>query len=205
MPLVSVIVPVYNTEKYLDECICSILGQSMQDIELILIDDGSTDRSGDICEKYKLQDSRVNVFHTENRGMIMSRREGVLRSKSKYITFVDSDDFIDRKAYELAEKEMRQDVDVICFGIRRYKQNIETLNQEITYEKKVYNRKEIEDIIYPHLIWPFDECLDPSLCTKLIKRNLLIEQYEKIKDMNISYAEDAVTIYPIIKKISSIA
>ena len=81
MPSISVVVPIYNTEEYLDECIESILNQTYKDIELILIDDGSTDRSGEICDKYKAQDKRVTVAHTPNRGPTMARREGVMRAR----------------------------------------------------------------------------------------------------------------------------
>lgn len=91
--LVSVIVPVYNVERYLQRCIDSILSQTYENIELILIDDGSTDRSGEICDTYK-DDSRISVFHKENGGQASARNLGLDVAKGKWITFVDSDDFI---------------------------------------------------------------------------------------------------------------
>lgn len=204
MPDISVIVPVYNTEKYLDECIVSILKQTYKNIELILVDDGSTDRSSEICEKYKELDSRVMVIHTSNRGKIMARREGVLRSNSQYVTFVDSDDFIDEHAYEYAAYDMRAGADIICFGIRRYWENSESINQPLKFLPGIYLVNDIKREIYPYLLWPSGDNMDPSLCTKLIKRKFLLEQYEKIKALNIDYAEDAVTIYPIIKRINKL-
>lgn len=91
--LVSVIVPVYNVEQYIQRCITSILNQTYKNIELILIDDGSTDRSGEICDTYK-HDSRVKVLHKENGGQASARNRGLDIAKGSWITFVDSDDFI---------------------------------------------------------------------------------------------------------------
>lgn len=94
IPKVSVIVPVYNVERYLDKCIKSIIGQSFIDFELLLIDDGSTDSSGDICEVYNTKDSRVRVFHKENGGLSDARNYGIDRAMGMFYTFIDSDDYI---------------------------------------------------------------------------------------------------------------
>ena len=93
-PIISVIVPVYETEKYLNECIESILNQTFSDLELILVDDGSTDQSGEICETYKMQDTRVKVLHKENGGVASARNIGIKVSQGEYLTFVDSDDYL---------------------------------------------------------------------------------------------------------------
>lgn len=93
-PKISVIVPVYNTEKYLQRCIDSILLQSFTDFELLLIDDGSTDSSGTICDKYTEQDSRVRVFHKGNGGVSSARNMGLDNAKGEWFTFVDSDDYV---------------------------------------------------------------------------------------------------------------
>ena len=98
--LISVIVPVYNVEKYLDKCIQSILGQTYSNIELLLIDDGSTDSSGAICDKYVTQDSRVRVFHKSNEGVSAARNWGLDNAKGEWIAFVDADDWIDSDMYE---------------------------------------------------------------------------------------------------------
>ena len=91
MPLVSVIVPVYKAEKYLHKCVDSLLAQTMTDFEVLLINDGSPDRSGAICDEYAAKDSRIRVFHKENGGVSSARNLGILESQGKYITFVDSD------------------------------------------------------------------------------------------------------------------
>lgn len=98
--LISVIVPVYNVEKYLDKCIQSILGQTYSNIELLLIDDGSTDSSGAICDKYVTQDFRVRVFHKSNEGVSVARNWGLDNAKGEWIAFVDADDWIDSDMYE---------------------------------------------------------------------------------------------------------
>lgn len=96
---VSVIVPIYNAEKYLKECLDSIVNQTLKDIEIILIDDGSTDGSADICRSY-LSDSRVSYYHKENEGLAAARDDGMLKATGEYIGFVDSDDWMELDAYE---------------------------------------------------------------------------------------------------------
>lgn len=100
MPKISVIVPVYNAEKYLHRCIDSILAQTFTDFELLLIDDGSKDHSGSICDEYAKKDSRVRVFHKENGGVSSARNTGIAESKGEWITFVDADDWVDETFLE---------------------------------------------------------------------------------------------------------
>lgn len=96
---VSIIIPVYNVEKYIDKCVCSIIDQTYKNIEIILIDDGSTDSSGQICDSYS--DSRVKVYHINNSGVSSARNVGLSKATGDYIMFVDSDDSVDRKYVEL--------------------------------------------------------------------------------------------------------
>lgn len=98
--IISVIVPVYNAEKYLSQCIDSILNQTFKKIELILVDDGSKDSSGNICEKYGKRDPRIKVIHQENKGQAAARNRGVLNAKGEWITFVDADDMIQQQMLE---------------------------------------------------------------------------------------------------------
>lgn len=94
---ISVIVPVYNVEKYLSRCIDSILSQTFTDFELLLVDDGSTDKSGEICDEYAKTDARIKVFHTENRGVSAARNLGIKEASADWICFVDSDDWVEKK------------------------------------------------------------------------------------------------------------
>ena len=99
MVKVSVIVPIYNAEKYLVQCLDSVVNQTLKDIEIILIDDGSTDGSAEICKKY-LSDSRVTYYHKENEGLAAARADGIARASGEYLGFVDSDDWIKPEMYE---------------------------------------------------------------------------------------------------------
>lgn len=96
MPLISLIIPIYNSEKYLFRCLDSILSQSFTDFEVLLIDDGSTDKSGDICDNYTKKDFRIKVFHKKNGGVSSARNLGLDNAIGEYVTFIDSDDWIDK-------------------------------------------------------------------------------------------------------------
>ena len=100
MPVISVIVPVYNAEKYINRCIESILNQTFKDFELIIVDDGSKDNSGNICEEYARRDERIKVIHQENKGQASARNRGVLNAAGEWITFVDADDMIQSQMLE---------------------------------------------------------------------------------------------------------
>jgi len=106
---ISIIVPVYNAEKYLAECIDSILAQTFKDFELILVDDGSKDTSGQICDDYTQRDSRIRVFHQQNGGVTAARRKGVAESLTEWISFVDADDKLEKKGLEILVNAMEQD------------------------------------------------------------------------------------------------
>ena len=95
----SVIIPVYNTEATLDRCLQSIVGQTMRDFEVILVDDGSTDQSGDLCDVWASQDRRIRVVHQQNIGLSGARNSGLLTATGDFVTFVDSDDFVERSTY----------------------------------------------------------------------------------------------------------
>lgn len=118
-PLVSIVVPVYNVEAYLDECILSLIGQSYKNIEIILIDDGSKDSSGSICDNYILSDNRVKVIHIKNNGVSHARNVGIDKSAGMWITFVDADDTLDKEAIQTAVKYINQHsetIDILQFG-----------------------------------------------------------------------------------------
>lgn len=114
-PYISIIVPVYNTEKYLEQCIESILTQTYNNFELILINDGSTDNSKKICEKYQEKDERVSLFNTSNNGVSSARNLGIEKCTGKYITFIDSDDYIERQTLELIINKV-EDNDLLIIG-----------------------------------------------------------------------------------------
>jgi len=106
---ISVVVPVYNVEKYLPACLDSLVGQTYRNLEIILVDDGATDRSGKICDEYAQKDPRIQVIHQKNAGVAMARNAGIDRASGIYISFVDSDDWLAENAYE-----------VLYEGLKRY-------------------------------------------------------------------------------------
>lgn len=117
MIMISIIVPVYNTEQYLPHCIDSILSQSFTDFELLLIDDGSTDGSGRICDAYAEKDSRIRVFHKKNGGVSSTRNLGLDEAKGEWICFVDADDWLEPQAVELlVKKQLETGADVVSGG-----------------------------------------------------------------------------------------
>ena len=140
MSKISIIVPVYNAEKYLRKCIESILNQTFKDFELILVDDGSTDSSGKICDEYALKDSRIKVIHKENGGLSSARNAGLDVAKGEYIGFVDSDDWIEMDMYgELYRLIKENNTDISVCGINNIKDikyKNENLKEKIQIIKK---------------------------------------------------------------------
>lgn len=125
--MISVIVPVYNVETYLEKCLNSILAQTFQDLEVLIIDDGSTDRCGEICDRYARQDYRIRIFHTENHGLSAARNTGLDHMHGQYIGFVDSDDWIEPDMYERLFSIMKQtDADIVtCRFYQEYEDKTE--------------------------------------------------------------------------------
>lgn len=139
MPKLSIIVPVYNVEKYLCKCIDSILNQTFKDFELILVDDGSTDRCGVICDDYAKKDYRVKVIHKKNGGLSSARNTGLDVAKGQYIGFVDSDDYIDIRMYEIMlNHSIEHESDIVICDFRYVK-------EDDNIEKSIL-RQNIEDI-----------------------------------------------------------
>ncbi|MBR8729941.1 Undecaprenyl-phosphate 4-deoxy-4-formamido-L-arabinose transferase [Porphyromonas levii] len=130
-PFLSIIVPVYNVEKYLNECVDSILGQDFTDFELILVDDGSPDNCPAICDEYAEKDNRVIVIHKENGGLSSARNAGIDICKGEYIWFIDSDDYISPGCLGFMSKELRRDQpDILYFGYTRLCENSEVLENK---------------------------------------------------------------------------
>lgn len=112
--MVSIVVPVYNVELYLRECLDSLCGQTYRDIEIILVDDGSGDGSGKICDEYAQADARIQVIHKQNEGVSAARNEGIRQAGGEYLIFVDADDYIHRELVEIYMTEPRKDEVIIC-------------------------------------------------------------------------------------------
>lgn len=113
---VSIIVPVYNVEKYLERCLNSLINQTLKDIEIIIVNDGTLDNSLDICNKFALKDKRIKIYSKENEGLGLTRNYGIQFATGKYIAFVDSDDFVDISFYEKLYNSAEENKCDVCFG-----------------------------------------------------------------------------------------
>lgn len=194
MPKLSVIVPVYNTEKYLRECIDSILAQTFTDFELILVDDGSTDGSGAICDEYAVKDSRIQVIHQQNSGATVARRQGVTHACGEYIAFVDSDDWISQSQYqEMILKAETYCADIVLCDMVLEKQSGHTVAQNSRLNG-FFAGEQLKQQIYGDLLFNYEENrpgLSLSVCNKLIKAPLAKNALAVVPN-EITYGEDAM-------------
>ena len=197
MPKLSVIVPVYNTEKYLRECIESILAQTFTDFELILVDDGSTDSSGAICDEYAGKDRRIQAIHQKNAGVTYARKSGVRHGCGEYLSFVDSDDWVHPEMFaQMVGKaeETRADV-VVCDISLEYDTNTELL--QTLAEEGFYTKDQLCDKIYPTMLMDVKSRrpgILGSSCNKLFHRNLVKKVFWQVDDSFV-YGEDALFCY----------
>lgn len=171
--LISVIVPVYNVEKYLKECLDSICRQTYKNLEIILIDDGSNDLSGKICDEYLKKDCRIKVIHTENKGVCSARNIGMEKAKGKWITFVDSDDWIEEEfCEELYREIIKENCDVaLCGYYRVIGKNREKINCNIK-EKFVNSNQYLIKSLNPQTGYGFSHMkLYRSECIRNVKFN----------------------------------
>lgn len=196
----SVIIPVYNVEKYIKKCLKSVLNQSEKDFELILVDDGSTDSSGLICNKYKEKDDRIKVIHTENNGLMSAWMRGVKEAQTDYIVFVDSDDWIASGMFEkMWEAVERKAPDLVsCNFVKvEFKQKIRC---KYSVAAGDYDQYQIKKNIYPVMLNNGDfqgRGINISRCAKMIKKSIIIDNL-KYCNMNIQYGEDLNIIFPIL-------
>lgn len=176
LPLISVVIPVYNIEKYIAGCLESVISQSYENLEIICVDDGSSDQSGKICEEYALKDSRIKVIHQKNCGQSAARNTGIQNSSGEYLSFIDGDDKIKQGTYKKVIDVFNKDVDVVWFGMDIIYEAHEEYRQSDAdyYGLKFTGKQQITD----ELLWQSD-C---SVCNKIFKS-------KHIKDNNIYFLE----------------
>lgn len=190
--MISVIIPIYNVEKYLEQCIDSVRNQSYFNLEIILVDDGSTDRSGKICDSYMQKDSRIKVIHKANSGPTETRRVGINSATGKYIGFVDADDYIDiemyQKLYNIAEQYQAE---MVHFGF--YTDNINSVqcsSSNIVYYKNLQKRGDL--LLQLFSLYPDSE-ICPALWSNMFKREFIVNHYGKVPD-SYTYGEDLIVM-----------
>lgn len=192
VPKISIIVPVYNTEKYLIKCIQSILFQSFTDFELLLINDGSNDNSGAICDQYAANDTRVRVFHKENGGVSSARNVGLENAKGEWITFVDSDDWLGHNYLRSLIAHSNADMVMTSFNCVG-----KTEDWDNSISDRFYGKDEIKFFLerYIHTVALCGSCC--KLFKKLFVGSLRFNN-------NISSKEDTIFVFEYLSKISTI-
>ena len=196
-PVISIIVPVYNVGEYLPECIDSLLNQQdINDIEIILVNDGSTDGSGRICDEYSQKHSQICVIHQENAGVSAARNKGLDHARARYVSFVDSDDFIPSDHISILLNALIESNSDIAFGtIRYYCSKDKTSTSKLKFKEKTLLTGENV------LASAFDINLEfDSACSKAFK----METISGIRFSNIKYGEDGLFLWEALKKSDSI-
>ena len=195
--LISIVVPIYKVEKYLEQCVTSIINQTYQNIEIILVDDGSPDNCGIMCDNYATKDARIKVIHKQNGGLSDARNHGIEIATGKYITFVDSDDYIDSKYIEELYNEIKtNNVKVSQCGILHVNDDQEILKKSGHLEKQLLSGKQmLKDLYKDHgteniVVW--NKMYD-------------IKLFENIRYPVGKIHEDEFTTYKILYNIDDVA
>lgn len=193
--LVSVVVPVYNTKDYLVKCIRSIINQTHRELEIIIVDDGSTDGSSELCDQLQREDERIVVIHKEQGGVVSARKSGLEKVKSEYTLMVDSDDWIERgmiaKLYEIA---VSNQADIVTSGA--YREYGDTCAAIVDGVREGVYSGSSKEYIYRNLIFMDGSEQDGilgSLSNKLVRTTLMRELHEKISDEIIMGEDSAIT------------
>ncbi|MDE7177468.1 MAG: glycosyltransferase [Lachnospiraceae bacterium] len=201
---VSVVIPIYNTARYLPECLESVMNQTLKEIEIICVNDGSTDDSPRILAEYALKDERIKIIHKENGGLVAARKTGVLAAKGTYVAFVDSDDWIEPDMYEqlfrIAEENK---VAMVTCGF--YLEGNYTTTHMDTVSQGVFEGQDMFEL-RDKAIYNLEKCssgLKASLCYKLFKKELIQKSQCKIPD-EITMAEDKMCLLTVLLDCSSV-
>ena len=210
--LVTVVVPVYNVQHYLDRCLVSIVNQSYQELEIILVDDGSTDGSGILCDDWAQKDSRITVIHKKNAGLGMARNTGIDHASGQYICFFDSDDYIDaytiEHAVELAEKELAQ---IVVFGMvsvdfhGRVVQRAIPESQKTCYRSNEVLEELLPSILQPAIRDPKTRNLRLSACSCLFLQDLIDQNKWKFVTEREIISEDVYSLLDLYRYVKAAA
>ena len=180
--MVSILVPVYNASRYLRECVSSLTGQTYTDLQIVLINDGSTDDSWNIMQELAKQDHRLEVYSQPNCGVAATRNRLLEKARGEFVLFVDSDDWIERDTVEiLMQEQKKEDYDIVMYQLSKHK------TDDCRYTKEEAIKKFLEHTTFRG-----------SLCDKLIKRDL----FEGLRiDETVSYGEDALLVWQVLQRI----
>lgn len=195
--LFSVIVPIYNVQKYLNRCIDSVLAQTFADYELILVDDGSPDECPAICDEYAAKDTRIQVIHKQNGGLVSARQAGIRVATGEYVIHLDGDDALLPGALESAQEIIeKHHPDMVCFSHKRCVDGIVGETVEDLAEEGLYHKADLEEKLYPSLLSNENmQNLFYFLWAKAIKRELATK-YQLLVSTKISQGEDVSCTTP---------
>ncbi|MBT2678822.1 glycosyltransferase [Bacillus sp. ISL-35] len=189
--MITIIIPIYNSQRYLDKCLDSVINQSFSDIEIILVNDGSSDESGKICDEYKQKDSRIKVIHKENGGVSSARNVGLKMATGDFIGFVDSDDYINKEMFKVLFNDIKEnDCDVsICNWYYEIDGELR-LDKTMLKDYKVLNNiSAIEELL--------KDSFKGFLCNKLFKKEL----FSNVKfEHDLTMCEDYLAVYQVLKR-----
>lgn len=205
MPLFSIVIPIYNVKLYLEKCVNSCLSQTFFDYEIILVDDGSTDGSGEICDYYSSLNNCIKVIHKENGGLVSARKRGVSIATGDYIVCLDGDDWLDSSFLEKIKENIdRYSSDMVCCGFY-YAYDRKSKKMPFNACSGYFSKSNIKNVIFPHLLQDDNASyFPPSLWAKAIKRELYVESQYKV-DNSIKIGEDCACVIPLITRINSIS
>lgn len=192
--LISIVVPIYNVEGYVEKCVDSIINQTYRHLQIILVDDGSSDASGVICDRFARLDGRIEVVHKSNAGVFQARKTGVQRARGKYIGFVDGDDYIAPDMYqELWECIVCEDADMVHSGFIRKIEGKEQHCLNFSERQLDLKDKKLEVLRGTVLTTDSGEEISISIWSKLFKTELIKRCHDKI-ETNITYGEDLLIL-----------
>lgn len=197
---ISIIIPVYNVEKYISKCLDSIVNQTYRNIEVIVVNDGSTDKSGLICDEYAKRYNSIRVFHKKNGGVSSARNLGIDYSSGEYIAFVDPDDYIDKNMYEKLYNSIRKYNSEIAISSFAYIKNGKEDPQDTSNIEVIYNKSEAIESYFNNT-YPFNYSF---LCNKLFKKGLFDGVRLNTKILVQEDTEVMIKIYDKSKRISYI-
>lgn len=204
-PLVTVVVPVYNVEKYLDRCIDSIVNQTYKNLEIILVDDGSPDNCPQLCDNWAEKDSRVKVIHKQNAGAGMARNTGIDNSNGSYILFVDSDDYIDLQTIEECILSItRTKSDVVMFGRYTVYSDGKTKETPVITDKYYFSDSQVCDDILPGL-FIHERGIGISSCNKMFNLKIIKDNNIKYKSERDVLSEDAIFHLELFRYVKSVS
>lgn len=205
-PLVSIIIPIYNSEAFLDKCIQSAINQSYSNIEIVLVNDGSIDSSGEMCDTYAATDSRIKTIHKKNGGLVSSRKAGLLASTGEYVMYIDGDDWIELRLVEdFVNEIIKHNPDVI---IPAHIVNLEGREDILvnSISPGFYNRERLVTEVHPKMLYT-GKFAQFGIFTytwgKMYRRELLLQNQLKV-DESIVMGEDALCLYPTLLDAESI-